>query len=30
VDRGAMLTEANRNQLRAWLVKHGVLEEQPA
>jgi glutaredoxin len=27
VDRGSMLTEANRPQLRAWLVKHGILTE---
>ncbi len=26
VDRGTMLTEPTRKQLRAWLVKHGVLE----
>ena len=25
VDRGSMITEATRNQLRAWLVKHAVL-----
>jgi glutaredoxin len=27
VDRGSMITEATRNQLRAWLVKHGFLAE---
>ena len=27
VDRGSLITEANRQQLRAWLVKHGVLAE---
>jgi glutaredoxin len=26
VDRGTMLTEPNRKQLRAWLVKNGILE----
>jgi glutaredoxin len=25
VDRGSMITEANRTQLREWLVKHGML-----
>jgi glutaredoxin len=25
VDRGSMLTEASNEQLRAWLVKHGLL-----
>jgi glutaredoxin len=25
VDRGSMMTEATRNQLRAWLVKHEFL-----
>jgi glutaredoxin len=25
VDRGSVITEATRNQLRAWLVKHAVL-----
>jgi hypothetical protein len=25
VDRGSILTEANRVQLRAWLVKHGLM-----
>lgn len=25
VDRGSMLTEASREELRAWLVKHGLL-----
>ncbi len=25
VDRGSMITEANRSQLREWLVAHGVL-----
>ncbi len=25
VDRGSMITEASRIQLRAWLVKHGLL-----
>lgn len=24
-DRGSLITEANREQLRAWLVKHGML-----
>jgi glutaredoxin len=27
VDRGSVLTEANRTQLRAWLVKHGLMTE---
>ncbi len=27
IDRGSMLTEANRQQLRAWLVKHGIMTE---
>ena len=27
IDRGSMLTEANRVQLRAWLVRHGLLTE---
>lgn len=27
IDRGSMLTEASRPQLRAWLVKHGLLAE---
>ncbi|OQA40998.1 MAG: Glutaredoxin [Chloroflexi bacterium ADurb.Bin325] len=27
IDRGSMLTEANRQQLRAWLVKHGIMAE---
>jgi len=27
VDRGSMITEATRVQLRSWLVKHGVLSE---
>ena len=27
VDRGSLLTEANRTELRAWLVKHGLLEK---
>lgn len=27
VDRGSVLTEANRIQLRAWLVRHGLLTE---
>ena len=27
VDRGSMITEANRNQLREWLVKHQILPE---
>ena len=27
VDRGSMITEASRVQLRAWLVKQGVLAE---
>ena len=26
IDRGSMLTEPNRNQLRAWLSTHGLLE----
>jgi glutaredoxin len=26
IDRGTMLTEPNRKQLRAWLVKNGMLE----
>jgi hypothetical protein len=26
VDRGSMITEASRDQLRAWLVKRGLLE----
>jgi hypothetical protein len=26
VDRGSMITEASRDQLRAWLVKQGLLE----
>ncbi len=26
IDRGTMLTEPNRKQLRAWLVKNGILE----
>jgi len=25
VDRGSLITEASRNQLRAWLVKQGIL-----
>ncbi len=25
IDRGSMITEANRTQLRNWLVKHGFL-----
>ncbi len=28
VDRGCVLTEPNRNELRAWLVKNGMLEHQ--
>jgi glutaredoxin len=27
IDRGSMLTEPTRKQLRAWLVQHGILEE---
>ncbi len=27
IDRGSMLTEPTRPQLRAWLVKHGFLAE---
>lgn len=27
VDRGSMITEATRTQLRAWLVKHSFLAE---
>ncbi len=27
VDRGVMLTEPTRKQLRAWLVKHGIIGE---
>ena len=27
VDRGSMMTEASRNQLRAWLVRHEFLAE---
>ena len=27
IDRGTMLTEPTRPQLRAWLVKHGMLAE---
>lgn len=27
IDRGSILTEANRVQLRAWLVGHGLLAE---
>lgn len=27
IDRGSMLTEPTRPQLRAWLVKHGLLAE---
>jgi len=27
VDRGSMLTEGGRDQLKAWLVKHGLLAE---
>jgi len=27
VDRGSMITEANRSQLRTWLVGHGMLAE---
>jgi hypothetical protein len=27
IDRGSMLTEATRNQLRTWLVKQGFLTE---
>jgi glutaredoxin len=26
IDRGSMITEASRDQLRAWLVKNGLLE----
>jgi glutaredoxin len=27
VDRGSMITEPTRSELRAWLVKHGLLEK---
>lgn len=27
LDRGSLITEATRNQLRAWLVKHSLLSE---
>jgi glutaredoxin len=27
VDRGSVITEASRAELRAWLVKHGMLEQ---
>lgn len=27
IDRGVMLTEPTRPQLRAWLIKHGMLAE---
>jgi len=27
VDRGSMITEASRAELRAWLVKNGLLEQ---
>lgn len=27
IDRGSLITEPNRNQLRAWLVGHGILAE---
>ncbi len=27
LDRGSLITEASRAQLRGWLVKHGVLAE---
>jgi glutaredoxin len=27
IDRGSLITEATRIQLRAWLVKQGVLQE---
>lgn len=27
LDRGSLITEANRIQLREWLVKHGMLAE---
>jgi glutaredoxin len=27
VDRGSLITEATRNQLRTWLVKHNLLTE---
>ena len=27
LDRGSLITEATRNQLRAWLVKHAILAE---
>jgi len=27
VDRGSMITEATRVQLRSWLAKHGILSE---
>jgi glutaredoxin len=26
VDRGSMLTEAGKDQLQAWLIRHGLLE----
>jgi glutaredoxin len=30
VDRGSMLTEPTRAQLRAWLIKHGLLSPESA
>jgi hypothetical protein len=27
IDRGSMITEASRAELRAWLVKNGLLEQ---
>jgi glutaredoxin len=27
IDRGSLITEATRVQLRAWLVRHGILQE---
>jgi hypothetical protein len=27
IDRGCLLTEPNRGELRAWLAKHGMLED---
>ncbi len=28
IDRGSMLTEPTREELRMWLVKHGLLEDR--
>jgi glutaredoxin len=28
IDRGAMITEASADQLTAWLVKHGFIEQR--